>query len=449
MGRTLTPVEAIRRRAEDITGSRLQQRVPEPAPRRDRPAGPDDQRGTRSARGQLQAAGALRGRCGARAGDAVGQSSGPAGSGDGPNTSAATTGCSPSCGSWPAGWTCSWNSCSSWRGATPVPSRCRRSRWISRIWSTRVITTCRFSAGPVRKARFEPVQVLGEPALLELVVRNLLDNAVRHSTSTVEVSLFAQDGRALLVVEDDGPGIAPSHRSEVFVRFVRLDDARSRKPGGAGLGLSIVKEIAAVHGGTVEASRASAVPACRCRCRWSPTRGRRDGSQASSGSRASVEPGAAASRARGQGIPDAGPARRGRAAAMAEKNFRNSGRASSTTSIPIRPAPVREAGHARTSPIGPHSGRCAATAPCRKLRAGRSFLRVSVSWPSRGHRHRTGRWGGTACTFAGSSGRSGRRTTAAVPVRVDEVVASLAAFETVPDWLAAGMSPERVGAALC
>jgi signal transduction histidine kinase len=154
----------------------------------------------------------------------------------------------------------------------------------------------------VRKARFEPVQVLGEPALLELVVRNLLDNAVRHSTSTVEVSLFAQDGRALLVVEDDGPGIAPSHRSEVFVRFVRLDDARSRKPGGAGLGLAIVKEIAAVHGGTVEAGEsrlggASLRVSLPMESHARPT-GR---SQASSGSRAGVEPGAAASRARGLG----------------------------------------------------------------------------------------------------------------------------------------------------
>ena len=57
----------------------------------------------------------------------------------------------------------------------------------------------------------------------------------------------------LMVVDDDGHGIAPHHRADVFGRFVRLDEARARDEGGAGLGLAIVREIVEVHGGTVSA----------------------------------------------------------------------------------------------------------------------------------------------------------------------------------------------------
>lgn len=117
-----------------------------------------------------------------------------------------------------------------------------------------VVTTSHFSAGRVRMGRLEPVQVRGEPALLEIVVRNLVDNAVRHSASTVEVSVLADGNQAFLSVDDDGPGIPVEHRSEIFERFVRLDDARTRSPGGSGLGLAIVREVVAVHGGRVEAA---------------------------------------------------------------------------------------------------------------------------------------------------------------------------------------------------
>ena len=96
-----------------------------------------------------------------------------------------------------------------------------------------------------------PARVRGDSRLLGQVLRNLVDNAVRHATSRVTVSLSTQDGQAELVVDDDGHGIAPHQRSDVFDRFVRLDEARNRDEGGAGLGLSIVREIVEVHGGTV------------------------------------------------------------------------------------------------------------------------------------------------------------------------------------------------------
>ena len=98
-----------------------------------------------------------------------------------------------------------------------------------------------------------PVQVVGDPALLEQVVRNLVDNAVRHAEREVRVSLDAREGMAVLTVDDDGPGIPVEHRTDVFRRFTRLDDARDRDGGGVGLGLAIVADIVAAHGGSVVA----------------------------------------------------------------------------------------------------------------------------------------------------------------------------------------------------
>lgn len=100
----------------------------------------------------------------------------------------------------------------------------------------------------------EPVQVVGDRALLEEVVRNLVDNAVRHARSNVEVSLTSDGGSALLCVDDDGPGIPVARRAEVFRRFVRLDGSRDRNRGGVGLGLAIVAEIVRLHRGSVEIS---------------------------------------------------------------------------------------------------------------------------------------------------------------------------------------------------
>lgn len=104
----------------------------------------------------------------------------------------------------------------------------------------------------VRLGTVQPVQLLGDASLLERVVRNLVDNATRHAARSVDVSLTAEDGVAVLVVDDDGKGIPPDARREVFHRFVRLDDARGRAGGGVGLGLAIVDEIVRSHSGTVE-----------------------------------------------------------------------------------------------------------------------------------------------------------------------------------------------------
>lgn len=96
-----------------------------------------------------------------------------------------------------------------------------------------------------------PTRLVGDSSALARVLRNLLDNAARHATSRVEVTVRPDDGQARLTVADDGPGIAPADRLRVFERFVRLDTDRSRSGGGTGLGLAIVFEIVAAHGGSV------------------------------------------------------------------------------------------------------------------------------------------------------------------------------------------------------
>lgn len=95
------------------------------------------------------------------------------------------------------------------------------------------------------------VRLNGDGDALARVVRNLLDNAIRHARHRVTVTLTRSERQARLIVCDDGPGIAPEHRQRVFERFTRLDDARSRDGGGSGLGLSIVRDVTLAHGGTV------------------------------------------------------------------------------------------------------------------------------------------------------------------------------------------------------
>ena len=99
----------------------------------------------------------------------------------------------------------------------------------------------------------EPTRVVGDPHRLGRVVRNLLENAERHRENAVRLTLRHDGGDALLLVDNDGPPVAPEDRGRIFGRFVRLDDSRTRDTGGTGLGLAIVAEIVRAHGGTVVA----------------------------------------------------------------------------------------------------------------------------------------------------------------------------------------------------
>lgn len=96
-----------------------------------------------------------------------------------------------------------------------------------------------------------PVLVLGERVQLEELVLILLDNAIKYNVPGGSVTLsVTRDGPlARLAVRDTGPGIAAEHLARLGERFYRVDKARSRELGGAGLGLAIARRIAAAHGG--------------------------------------------------------------------------------------------------------------------------------------------------------------------------------------------------------
>ncbi|MHA0933731.1 two-component system sensor histidine kinase RstB [Enterobacter hormaechei subsp. xiangfangensis] len=87
--------------------------------------------------------------------------------------------------------------------------------------------------------------------LMERVLDNLMNNAMRYSETTLRIGLDLQGSQAILCVEDDGPGIVPAEREKVFEPFVRLDPSRDRATGGCGLGLAIVRSIAQAMGGSV------------------------------------------------------------------------------------------------------------------------------------------------------------------------------------------------------
>ena len=87
--------------------------------------------------------------------------------------------------------------------------------------------------------------------LMERVLDNLMNNAMRYSETTLRIGLDLQGSQAILCVEDDGPGIEPAEREKVFEPFVRLDPSRERATGGCGLGLAIVRSIAQAMGGSV------------------------------------------------------------------------------------------------------------------------------------------------------------------------------------------------------
>jgi two-component system sensor histidine kinase VicK len=98
------------------------------------------------------------------------------------------------------------------------------------------------------------VIVDGDRTRLKQVIVNLLDNAIKytHRGGSIHIKVSARDGQAVLEVSDNGIGIPDAALPHVFKRFYRVDKARSRELGGAGLGLSIVESIVLAHRGRVE-----------------------------------------------------------------------------------------------------------------------------------------------------------------------------------------------------
>nr|WP_306453241.1 ATP-binding protein [Microbacterium sp. SZ1] len=99
----------------------------------------------------------------------------------------------------------------------------------------------------------EPLVIIGDAGRLHQVVANLLANARTHTPAGTHITLRVdrEGADAVLRVHDDGPGIDPSVRDELFARFARADTSRARQTGGTGLGLAIVKAIVEGHGGRI------------------------------------------------------------------------------------------------------------------------------------------------------------------------------------------------------
>ncbi|QIG40187.1 HAMP domain-containing histidine kinase [Microbacterium sp. 4R-513] len=99
----------------------------------------------------------------------------------------------------------------------------------------------------------EPVVIAGDSGRLHQVAANLLANARAHTPAgTTVTTTVLRDGKdAVLRVHDDGPGVDPAIKAELFERFARADRSRARKTGGTGLGLSIARAIVAAHGGII------------------------------------------------------------------------------------------------------------------------------------------------------------------------------------------------------
>ena len=118
--------------------------------------------------------------------------------------------------------------------------------------------------------RADTDSVDGDYRYLSRAAANLLRNAVKYANSRVEISVAKQDGRFVLTVDDDGPGIAQAERDRAFEPFSRLDKSRDRASGGFGIGLAIVQQIARWHGGKASISTAE-LGGARLRFEWKCT----------------------------------------------------------------------------------------------------------------------------------------------------------------------------------
>ena len=105
----------------------------------------------------------------------------------------------------------------------------------------------------------QDLQMVGSDALIYRLVFNLVENSIKYNRpgGRVLVTLQAQGGCAQLRVSDTGSGIPAAYQTSIFQPFFRVDKSRSREMGGVGLGLALVREIAAVHGGTAAVESSS------------------------------------------------------------------------------------------------------------------------------------------------------------------------------------------------
>src|SRR6185436_7509377 len=101
-----------------------------------------------------------------------------------------------------------------------------------------------------------PLSVLGDPVRLQQVLGNLVNNASKYTPAggSIRVSLESQDGQAVLQVRDDGAGIPKDKLDSIFELFTQANPTLARTEGGLGIGLTLVRQIVELHGGTVSAA---------------------------------------------------------------------------------------------------------------------------------------------------------------------------------------------------
>jgi two-component system OmpR family sensor kinase len=133
--------------------------------------------------------------------------------------------------------------------------------FVEDLWHTTTVgINRRLELGPVPEG-----EVDADPDRLAQALRNIIDNAVAHTSEPDgHIALHTEalpGGRVRFVVTDDGPGIPPDERGRIFERFHRTDAARDRRAGGTGLGLAIVQAIAEAHDGAVRATEPDGVGA--------------------------------------------------------------------------------------------------------------------------------------------------------------------------------------------
>ncbi len=107
--------------------------------------------------------------------------------------------------------------------------------------------------GKTLRVNTQSVNVNADPDRVRQVLTNLLENALKYTASAVKLNLSHDAATARVTISDDGNGLPSADLDRVFDRFYRVDESRTRASGGSGLGLSIVKAIVQLHGGSVSA----------------------------------------------------------------------------------------------------------------------------------------------------------------------------------------------------
>lgn len=136
-------------------------------------------------------------------------------------------------------------------------------------WIAHTLAAATTTPFNIRVAGVEPLTTVWmEPRLMELALSNLVSNACRFARHSVHVEFARAGDRYRLTVEDDGEGIEPGKRGEVFKAYKRLESQRNQGSGGFGLGLAIVARVAALHGGSATVDRSDSLGGARFMVEW-------------------------------------------------------------------------------------------------------------------------------------------------------------------------------------